>query len=222
VLNWGPRINYSRAYDYAGVLQDEERGMGLSAQFARNINVGGNYSREMERYVGIDFSKHRWGLNANINTSRRFGINLNVNGGDGIRYDEDDPALGKELRFNTNFNVRPFSRLSSSFMINTSRLRHARTGEPYHDVKVYRSVTSFQFTDRLTLRSIIERNSEDKTISANILGAYRVNAGTAFFIGYDDHYQQGDAIEDGALFDTRDLKRTNRAIFTKLQYLFRL
>jgi len=51
-----------------------------------------------------------------------------------------------------------------------------------------------------------------------------------FFVGYDDHYRQEDRIEgdldgdgfDERLFFTSDLRRTNRAVFTKLRYLFRI
>ena len=58
---------------------------------------------------------------------------------------------------------------------------------------------------------------------------YRVNAGTVFFIGYDDHYQHADYIQDLLIGDPRDdhlflpeeLFRTQRALFMKLQYLIR-
>ena len=63
-----------------------------------------------------------------------------------------------------------------------------------------------------------------------MLFTYRINAGTVFYIGYDDHYRQADELYgdrdgdgfDERLFFTSDLRRTNRAIFTKLRYLFRL
>ena len=228
VLSWGPRAGYGRNYDYAGVLQDEERNIGVNGQFARNINLGGNYSSEMERYAGINFWKTRYGFNVNINTSRRMGIGLFVNGGDGIRYEEDDPLLGKETRININFNVRPFTRLSSTLQVNMSHLKRFGSGESLVDAKIFRSVTNFQFTDRWALRMILERNTEiverdtdENTFAANVLATYRVNAGTAFFIGYDDRYAQGDTIAGGH-FQTTARERTNRAIFTKLQYLFRL
>ena len=75
----------------------------------------------------------------------------------------------------------------------------------------------------------IEFNSLDKELDLNLLVTYRINAGTVFFVGYDDHYQQADLIEgdrdgDGfneQLFFTQRLRRTNRAIFVKLQYLLR-
>jgi len=53
-----------------------------------------------------------------------------------------------------------------------------------------------------------------------VLLTYRVNAGTAFYVGYDDRYRQGDRI-NADLLRTGELRRTNRALFTKLQVLLR-
>ena len=65
---------------------------------------------------------------------------------------------------------------------------------------------------------------EASPIWVNFLATYRINAGTVFFFGYDDHYQQFDRFEQmgDELLLRQDLQRTNRAIFTKLKYLFRL
>jgi hypothetical protein len=49
---------------------------------------------------------------------------------------------------------------------------------------------------------------------------YRVNSGTAVYVGYDDRYRQGDAINPD-LYQDAAYQRTNRALFTKIQYLFR-
>jgi hypothetical protein len=45
-----------------------------------------------------------------------------------------------------------------------------------------------------------------------------------FFLGYDDHYQQLAPFDQSgtSLVLSRELQRTNRAVFTKLQVLFRL
>ena len=68
-----------------------------------------------------------------------------------------------------------------------------------------------------------------RPLDLSFLFTYRVDAGTVFYIEYDDRYQQADQIErdtngdgiDDRFFFTTDVKRTNRAVFTKLQYLFR-
>ena len=97
------------------------------------------------------------------------------------------------------------------------------------DVKILRGTTTYQITEKLGVRNITEFDSLDKKLDLNILATYRIDAGTVFYIGYDDHYQQADLIEgdlngngiDEQLFFTRNLRRTNRAIFVKLQYLLR-
>ena len=86
-----------------------------------------------------------------------------------------------------------------------------------------RSTTTYQFTPRLLLRSISEFNvgvGANHTVFQNLLATYRVNSGTVFYVGYDDRFKQGNAINDTVFTDTA-YQRTNRAVFTKLQYLFR-
>ncbi len=219
VANWGPRFSYMRNYDFDGVLQDEQFGSNMQVQFAQSVQINGGVDRDMERYGGIDFWKSRYSLGGNINTSRLVSFGGFMNVGDAIRY-VDDPFLGHEVRFNLNSTLRPFSRLQSSLSLSTSHLTDPRDGSQVFDVKVLRAQTTFQFTPRLVLRNITELNSEAHTIGLNILGTYRVNSGTVFYVGYDDHYQQGEAI-DALLFQDTAYRRTNRAFFTKLQYLFR-
>ena len=55
----------------------------------------------------------------------------------------------------------------------------------------------------------------------NFLFTYRVNAGTAFYIGYDDHYRQREQFDDQVNITDSGYVQTNRAVFTKFQYLFR-
>ena len=116
--------------------------------------------------------------------------------------------------------VLPFSRLQSSINVNFSRLTDPRTNTRVFDVKIFRALTTYQFTGRLLFRNILEYNTFDGTLDSNLLFTYRVNAGTVFFAGYDDHYQRGDRL-DPALFPASGLRQTNRAIFTKISYLFR-
>ena len=116
--------------------------------------------------------------------------------------------------------LKPASRFQSDFTVTTSRFVDRRIGYEEFDVKIARLLSTYQFTDRLLVRNITEHNTFDKTLGQNVLLTYRVNAGTVFYLGYDDRYRHGDMI-DVALFPTSDYLRTNRAIFTKLQYLLR-
>ena len=53
IVNWAPRINYSReTISSTGTLQDEQRGGGQrqSFAFAKNISASAGVNRDMERY----------------------------------------------------------------------------------------------------------------------------------------------------------------------------
>ena len=220
IINWGPRVNYARYYNFQGTtLEDEQAGVGVTMQFAKNIFLNGNVNRDLERFGGIDFFKTIYSLGGGVNTSRRVEVGGSFNWGDQIEF-SDNPFLGDGSRGTAFINLRPYSRLRSNINIEMSRLTDPRVNEEVFDVKIFRALTTYQFSERLLLRNIMEYNTFDKTLAANVLFTYRVNAGTVFFVGYDDHYQQGNRIDDTP-FSTTALQRTNRAFFTKLRVLFR-
>ena len=176
-------------------------------------------NRDMERYGGIEFFKTNAFLGGGFAASRRLSAGGFFNWGDQIRYG-DDPFLGRGATATLFASVRPMSRLNADLNFITSRLHDPLADEQVFDVRIYRALTTYQFTNRLLLRNILEYNAFSGTVAANLLVTYRVNAGTVFFVGYDDHYQQGDLI-DSTIFPTTRFEQTNRAIFTKLSYLFR-
>jgi hypothetical protein len=177
----------------------------------------------MERFGGINFDKIRYSLGGNINTSRLVSFGGSFNWGDQVRF-SGVPFLGKGSSGRLFVSLRPLARLQSYLNVNTSRLIDPLDQTEVFDVKIFRASTTYQFTDRLLIRNILEHNTFSGTLGVNLLATYRVNSGTVFYIGYDDRYRQGDLIfdDDGEpLFLTTDLERTNRAFFTKISYLFR-
>jgi hypothetical protein len=219
VLNWGPDVSYERNYDFDGVLQDEGIGFGANLQFARNIRINLGIDREMERFGGSDFWKTRRNLFGQVGTSRRISFGGGLNWGDQIRY-VTNPFLGRAIAGRLFVNLLPSSRLRSNINVNYSRLVDPRDGSDVFSVTILRAQTTYQFTTRLLLRNILEYNALDKTFDSNIVVTYRVNAGTVFFAGYDDHYRQGKQLDE-TLFPTDAFRLTNRAFFIKLSYLFR-
>ena len=219
LVNWGPMASYSRNYDFEGILQDEQAQVGVRGLMTNSIIWVAMANRDMERYGGIEFFKTNAFLGGGFAASRRLSAGGFFNWGDQVRYG-DDPFLGSGATATLFASVRPMSRLNADLNFITSRLRDPLTGDQLFDVRIYRALTTYQFTNRLLLRNILEYNAFSGTLAANLLFTYRVNAGTVFFLGYDDHYQQGDLI-DSTIFPTTRFEQTNRAIFTKLSYLFR-
>ena len=230
IVSWGPRVRYSRSYNFDGVLEDEQASAGFNVAFADSINVNADVNRDMERFGGIDFFKTRYRFFAVMSKIRQFSFGLGGNSGDQIFFDEEHPYLGHDTGWSGFLNLRLFPRLESRINVNTNRFVDVRNDDLLvFDVNIFRALTTYQFTDRFLLRNISEYNSFDRRLSLNFLLTYRINAGTAFYFGYDDRYQQADRIArdldgngiDDRFFQSTALRRTNRAFFTKLQYLFR-
>jgi len=224
VINWGPRGRYERLYNHDWILEDEKIESGLDFVFARNITAGLGVERSLERYRNVDFRKWRYNASANVATSRRISVGGSLHWGDQISF-TSNPFLGSGATGSLDVTLRPIPRLQSQLSLDTSRLEDVRTGKvEVFDIKLFRALTTYQFTERLLIRNILDVNTFTDTLGVNLLGTYRVNSGTVFFVGYDDHYQQQapfDQVGSGLVLG-RELQRINRAIFTKLQVLFRL
>lgn len=219
LISWGPGFSYLRNVDHAGVLQDEDFRADVSLRFARNIFVRADGRQEMERYRGVNFHKKRFRINNSINSSRRFSVFYGFNWGDQVRFVEN-PFLGRFFDYNLGLTVRPTSRLNTRLDINTSRFRNTTTDLLEFNVKILRKLTTYQFTDRFLVRNILEYNTDSGAVGINVLLTYRVNAGTVFYIGYDDRLKEVTNFNDERFLVT-ELQRQRRAFFTKFQYLFR-
>lgn len=209
--------------------------MSASADFARNLRYSLDVSEGMERYEGINFNKRRYDMSGNVNTSQVISFGGGFEWGDQIYFDEANPFLGRENGLRAYINFRPVSRFAPNINIRTSRFtdpnrffipglndgERSEDGEIF-DVKIFRAQSTYQFTNRLLFRAITEFDTYEETLGLNFLVTYRVSAGTVFYIGCDDHYQQRDQLlQDQVNIAGSGYQRTNRAIFTKFQYLFR-
>ena len=235
VISWGPELRYGRNYNFDQVLEDEQFRAGVSANFAKNIRYSFDVDQDMERYYGMDFDKRRYRMFGNVNTSRVLSFGSGFDWGDEVYFDGANAFLGRESGFRTFINFRPVSRFATNVNITTSRFTDplglftagVNDGERREDgeifnVNIFRALNTYQVTDRLALRNITEFNTWDGKIALNFLATYRVNSGTAFYVGYDDHYQQHERFYDDQVNITdRGYLQTNRAVFTKIQYLFR-
>jgi hypothetical protein len=230
LISWGPTFNYMRGYNFDRVLEDEQASARVNFLFTNNIRFDATVNRDTERFGGVDFSKTRYRFNSVVSASRRYAFGLGGSRGDQIFYDEDNPYLGHDTGWNAFLSLRVFPRWRSRITLDTNRFVDVRADQTVFDINIVRGVTTYQFTNRLLFRNITEYNSFDQDVTLNFLVTYRVNAGTVFYVGYDERYQQADLIEhdsngdgiDDRFFQSTDLKRTNRAIFLKFQYLFRL
>ncbi|HIC58104.1 MAG TPA: hypothetical protein EYO94_11935 [Acidobacteria bacterium] len=225
IINWGPTANYQLNFNHAGIREDEVMGGGVNFEFSRNIRASVKADQTLERFGGINFHKTSYNVSASTSTNRLFTLRGNFTAGDEIYFDPENPYLGRTVQTRLSTVLRPTPRLTSQVDLNTSRFTDIRVGsKEVFDVKILRALSTFAFTDRMLVRNITEYNSFSRKLGLNILLNYRLNALTVFYVGYDDHYRQADLIPDlmdDEFFPARAFRRTNRAVFMKLQYLFR-
>ena len=235
IINWGPSLSYGRNWNFDSVLEDEQFQAGLNTSFANNISASIRVNRDMERFLGVNFDKLSYRAFGRVSSNNRFSIGGFYQYGDEVRY-EENPFLGRGGSGGMFLTLRPVPRFQSQINLNSSRLIDPRIDPEERDplvfdVTIVRALSTYQFTDRLTLRNIAEYNTLQRTAGLNLLVSYRVNAGTVFYIGYDDRYRQGglilgddldgDGLQDYLFPSVTTLQRTNRAFFTKFQFLFR-
>ena len=217
IISWGPSFTYLRNHSHEGMLEDEQFRGAVNFEFIRSVRVSGGINRDLERYGGIDFRKTSYWF-AGAVSNRYMSVVGDFNGGDGI-YFGDDPFLGRSAGGRLAVYVRPGTRLRGDLEILSSRFVDPLDVTVF-DVKIFRTRAYYQFSNRLMLRHILEHNTLRGTLGNNLLLTYRINAGTVAFLGYDDRFLRGSQL-DAALFPTRQFERTNRAVFTKVSYLFR-
>ncbi len=215
VVSWGPEVEYSRNYDHRGILNDERVDIGIDAVLARNVFLSVSRARVLERFADVDFRTSDYVAQASINASRRVSAWLEAEWGDGIEY-TNTPVVGRSRRAEADVTFRPSARVETSFSLEASRLIDRRTGVSLVAQTIYRLEAGYRFSDRLFLRTILERDTGVSRAGANVLLTYRVNAGTVAFLGYDDRFAAADPPSP------RRLRVTNRAIFTKVSFLWRM
>ncbi len=218
LISWGPSFSYLRNHNHTGELEDEQFRANVDLEFVRNLRFSGGLSRELERFGSVNFRKTGFSF-FGLLSGRLMSVVVSANGGDGVFF-SDAPFLGRSTNGNVSLYLRPTSRLRTELRAISSRFVDPTNDAEIFDVKIYRWRATYQFTDRLLLRHILEHNTLSGTLGNNVLLTYRINTGTVVFLGYDDRYQQGLQIDEG-FFPTTQLERTNRAFFTKISYLFR-
>ena len=225
LINWGPSGGYRLNFNYDGIRVDEVVEGEVDFAFAHNISADVGVSQALERFGGINFDKTTYTASVRTSTSRVFTLRGNVTTGDEIYFDPENPYLGRSVQLGLSTILRPNPRLTSQVDLNTSRFTDIRAGsQEVFNVKVLRAFSTFTFTDRMLVRNITEYNSFSRKVGLNILLSYRLNALTVFYAGYDDHYRQADLIPDlldDEFHPSTSFRQTNRAVFMKVQYLFR-
>ena len=148
------------------------------------------------------------------NPSENINLRAFVSVSESIRYDEDDPSVGKALFVGTfnNFQISPKLRLSPS--LRYSELRSKADSSLYFKGYISRFNANYQFNQNLSFRLIGEYNDFDKAFFFQPLLKWNPNPFTIFYIGGTNGYSR---IENQRNYPIQDSQ-----LYFKFQYLFDL
>ncbi len=216
-----PEVIAGYQWNFDGQRKDEYLWFGMRLQMKGQTNLGIRLLvASNEQFAGQDFSGLR---RAQVNFSSNFSQRIQVGGfaayGRTIARNASNPVLGRstDMRFQTT--LKPTSRLSFQPAITFSRLENEATGDEIFSGYILRNRTNYQFTKRLFVRVVTQYNDFSKSLEVDPLVTYKVNPFTAVYFGSTHDFLDFDQRTNGA---NPGFYQTQRQIFFKLQYLFRV
>ena len=210
----------NRFWNYDNVRKDEAVFVGFNAQLIRQTFVNINAFTSNELFAGEQFDGiQRVNISVMSNFSENVQAGFRTNFGDGIYRNASAPEIGDQLNASANLSVKPTNRMTIRNDINYSRLKSRTTGDDFFSGYILRSRVNYQFTRKLLTRVIVQYNDFAERLEVDPLVTYRISPFTVFHFGSSHRYQDfPNRHNDQAMV----FQQTNRQLFFKLQYLFRM
>jgi len=210
----------NRFWNYDNVRKDEAIFVGFNAQLIRQTFINMNAFTSNELFAGVQFDGiKRMNINLNSNFSENIQVGAQANFGDGIYRNPNSPEIGDQLNFGASVSVKPTNRMTVRNNFNYSRLQNRETGDNYFSGYIVRSRLNYQFTRKLLTRVIVQYNDFAERLEVDPLVTYRISPFTVFHFGSSHSYSDfPNRVADQPLV----FQQTNRQLFFKLQYLFRM
>jgi hypothetical protein len=213
ILAFTPIYNWDRWYDHNGVQIFQNSFSGMEFEFPSKTRIAVSFNNAMERWSEVDFSKKVYELDLSSAPTKYLSGGFYLQTGNGIYYDKINPYLGFYRLINGSATLRPNSRFSEELSLIKSTFWQEKAGELVYDYNIIRSKSTYQFTKKLFLRTILEYNSYWKELTSDILLSYMHNYGTVFFIGYGGFFDRNEQMH---------FRQNSRSFFVKFSYLWRL
>jgi hypothetical protein len=210
----------NRFWNYDNVRKDEAIFGGFNLQMKRQTFININAFTSNELFAGVKFNGiQRVNVFINSNFSQKVQAGFRLNAGDGVYRNPDEPALGGQVNAGADLTIVPTDRMVISNGLNYSRLRNRSTGDNYFSGYILRSQLRYQFTRKLKTRVIVQYNDFAERMEVDPLVTYRISPFTVFHIGSTHRFQDfpGHLDQQSMVF-----QQTERQIFFKFQYLFRM
>lgn len=210
----------NRFWNFDNLRKDEAIFGGFNLQMKRQTFINVNAFTSNELFAGVQFNGiERVNVFMRSNFSEKVQLGGRLNAGDGIYRNPSAPEMGSQVNAGAELMLIPTDRLVIDSGLNYSRLRNRTTGENYFSGYILRSRLNYQFTRKLLTRVIVQYNDFAERLEVDPLVTYRISPFTVFHVGSTHRFQDfpGQLDQQSMVF-----QQTERQIFFKFQYLFRM
>lgn len=246
VISWGPTVVAQWIGDHDGDRLDWRLAPSLHFELPRRSGVELSYTARRERLRpgdlpgldrDLDFAPWLAGIEVGgdffnwLTAGVEYGFGRSVNF---VPVAGDLPGLARERSIDMTLILRPTSRLKIENRYLLTRFAAIADGDGIFENEIVRSYWSWQHSNRLTFRAIVQLEDtsvdplltsleDHRNLNLDLLATYQVNAWTAFYLGYNSNYRNFDL--DGepqrAVALDRGLNQDSRQVFVKASYLVR-
>lgn len=200
--------NYSGLRKYFDVFNNTY--IAWKGNWKTELNIVHIIDQEYEGFKGKNMSKYSIWNSYNPNETIRLGVFSSL--GNGIRFDEDNPSVGKQLSFGTFNNFQLSEKLRISQSLRYSQMRSKTDNRFFYKGYILRLIANYQFNKDLSFRFIGEYNEFDDKLFFQPLLKWNPNPFTLFFIGGSHGYNRPE--------NNNSLRLENSQVYLKFQYLF--
>ncbi len=225
------RYPWIRRIEFFDFLQGGRDRVNLGDEY---INVAGarlRFTRQGFFRIDQSFGQEAWqGRLFDAARTRLFGeVQLfrwlrpygNVNWGSATYYDEVDPFQGWSVAGTVGATFQPSGRFTENVEFTRTAFDRESTGERVYTINILNTRTTFQFTKELSVRAIVQYDSQETRVLTDFLGSYEPRPGTVVYAGYGSLYRKRAYREPDWVDGEGDYLTTRRGLFFKASYLYR-
>ncbi len=202
-------LDANSSWTTAGQLVEAGIGPRLTTLIGDRTYIEAFVKARRERYLGQDFNLWDTGGFLGVNPTSRLFVGLGGGAGPQIDYYDVDPYLGFEALLMLVAEGSLWGRLRVNYGGTAWTFLDQPGGERVYSTLINRVDGTVFMTSELSLRLILEHNSWEQTFTSNALLAWRLNHGTAAYLGYQES------------LGLDPMASRERAIFAKIGVLYR-
>ena len=185
-IPWLMRINYifsaNYTHDHFTKMDDHSFTNELNFIFPLQGLFVLSHTVQKEAWMGQYFNQSNFAANGQVQLTNWLYLSCGISYGKLLYY--AGPYLGHRTNFMINTILQPNHKFTQNFEYQYEHFTRASDGVKVYDLNILISRTTYQFSKHLFIRALIQYDSYQKCVLADILGSFTLIPGTVVYLGY--------------------------------------